>query len=217
MRLNRYLIEQRPTPGQKVIEHIRRDVSSVYLNALSKAGEFVYRGTDNTIDFIDEFPVRKDRRPFSTDYREHEMIDKMFEKEFGWKVRSNSVFATSNEFDADTYGRPYLFFPVGKFKYVWSPKVRDLWGTLGATKREIVTKEKIGDTSKRPHLARDTWFKNVWIEGGGLEKEFPKILQYYTDRQLTAAIKKGVEIAFTCKTYYLVNRGFEDQLAGEFL
>ena len=209
MRLIRHLNEQTPTPGQKVIEHIRRDVSPVYLNALQKAGRFIYRGASHRIDYIDEFPVREDRRPFSTNYREHEIIDKMFKKEFGWKVRSNSVFATSSEGDADTYGRPYLFFPVGKFRYVWSPKVRDLWGTLGTLKKEIIAKE--------PPIARDTWFQNVWIKGGELERQFPKILQYYSNRHLTMAIKKGTEIAFNCKTYYLVNRGFEDQLAEEFL
>ena len=216
MRLIKHLNEEVKN-GKWYAEEIRKNVAPSFRNAIHDVGNFLYRGTSRKIPEIETFSVRDDRRPFSTDLREHEIIDEIFNKKFGWKVRSNSVFASSNEFEAEVYGESYIFFPIKKYRFVWSPKVRDLWGTLGAIRKEVLAKRGIGIFSKRPHLARETWFIKEWIEGGELKKHFEPVIKQYTDKNLQQAIRQGVEVAFNCKNYFLVNRKYEDILAEEFL
>jgi len=58
----------------------------------------------------------------------HKALDIMFNKYYGWKARSNSIFCTGLRSDASEYGeRVYLIFPVGKYKYLYNPYIPDLY------------------------------------------------------------------------------------------
>ena len=50
--------------------------------------------------------------------------DKLFKEMFGWEVR-NGIFTSSTL--NYMYGEPYLFFPIGDFKFVWSPDIDDFY------------------------------------------------------------------------------------------
>ena len=63
----------------------------------------------------------KKRKPVSTPIEVHNFANAYFEDEFGVPFR-NGMFCTGDSTFARDYGNLYLVFPVGNFKYCWSPK-----------------------------------------------------------------------------------------------
>jgi hypothetical protein len=101
-----------------------------YLNELRKsnAQHFFYRGTDK-IGGKRIMPVkpRKDRQPKDMPFEAHEYIDNYFKKKYGWKPRSEGVFTSYYQGNAGSYGQTTMFFPIGKYEYLFSPITTDLY------------------------------------------------------------------------------------------
>ncbi len=93
----------------------------------------VYRGydtKDTDVEITDGMyikDVRKDRRPLSTATSLHDQINQRFDDIYGKKIRSESVFATTDKEQTWIYGNRFLFFPIGDYEYYWSPEVKDLY------------------------------------------------------------------------------------------
>jgi hypothetical protein len=67
--------------------------------------------------------IRTDRKPKDTPLEMHQLLDKQFQKRFGIKARSNSLFCyfrNINSYlrDRSGYGVPYYIFPIGNFKTI---------------------------------------------------------------------------------------------------
>lgn len=92
-------------------------------------GKFIYRGMRDKSDMGSSIP-RSDRRPKDTSLAIHNELDSQLEDEFGWKPRSEGVFVSSGMDSASSYGTTYLFFPKGKYRYVWSQGIRDSYSEL---------------------------------------------------------------------------------------
>lgn len=121
------------------LSNMIEDKCSYFLNESHRSG-LLYRGLDwehaaaaGTLSVSTTeleygiFKVRKDRQSYSTREDIHEAYNEYFEKRFGWKVRSESVFATGDWGMSTLYGfESAMVFPIGPFKYVWSPKVKDI-------------------------------------------------------------------------------------------
>ena len=75
-----------------------------------------------------KFKVRKNRKPKDTPVKVHEEFDKIFKEQFGWKARSEGLLTTGDRQVAGSYGTIYQVFPIGKFRFVWSKNVHDLYG-----------------------------------------------------------------------------------------
>jgi hypothetical protein len=135
----------------------------------------------------------KDRTPMSTGKAAHEWMNKWFKKKFGWPVR-NGVAVSSHFGTAQGYGHPMIFLPVNGFKYAWSPDVNDLWGELVSTVPSFVS-NKNKDVDK-------------WVKEFGndifMEKDIIPMLESYITTDAMSALRKGNEILFNCKYYYLV-------------
>jgi hypothetical protein len=122
--------------------------------------------------------TRKDRMPLSTPVNVHNMLDTLFVKRFGWKVRSGGVFT----YGAEGYLYSHYFFPIGKFRFVYSPQVKDLYDYLIELKHDL---------------------RIPWEELEIHDLSF--IMNTYTNKNLCAGIKGGKsEIVFKCKEYYLL-------------
>jgi hypothetical protein len=130
-----------------------------------------------------------DRTPKFTAKEVFEIFDKTFADEFGWWVRSKGVF-TGDKGTADGYGRPYLFFPMGNYKYVWSENYASVWRNL--TRPDKFS--NLSDTDKR------TWLIHI-------EEEAKKAVKYYTDTGLSKAVKGHAfyEAVFQVKKYIVIN------------
>ncbi len=91
----------------------------------------VFRGIEEGIRV---FRIKKgarkiDRKPKYTQQEVFEIFDKAFADKFGWWARSKGVF-TGSEHLAYSYGKTHIFFPIGKYRYVWSVKYQKVWHNL---------------------------------------------------------------------------------------
>lgn len=108
-----------------IVSTIKNDCSP-WLNELQ--GAEAYRGmlgAKNSLFVKKE--TRPDRRPRDTSKHLHDLWDDWFEKKFGFRARSQSIFISGNKVEAHEYGEVYLVFPIGKnYNYLASRGIRDL-------------------------------------------------------------------------------------------
>lgn len=119
--------------------------------------------------------VRTDRKPLHTTESHHEIIDAWFKKKFGFNARSESMFCFGDvgSDNIAQYGKKYIVFPIGDFKYVWSSEVRDLW--------QDFDNQNVRDESDIIDLLNDS---------------------EYTKAGLGTAVSSNNEIMIKCEKYY---------------
>ena len=95
--------------------------------------DIIWRGTYRGINkSITEITPRKDRIPVDMPEELHYELDKLFKVKFGWPARSEGVFVISNKSTAMAYGTDIaIFIPVGKYKYLYNPDIKDLFSEVG--------------------------------------------------------------------------------------
>jgi len=126
MRFKQYLTEKnnRLLSEEEIISYIKQNCKPILRFYKSNKGRFLWRGMSNSYDgFVST--TRKDRMPMNTSYDIHVTIDKLSEKKFGWKMRSEGLFTTTSKTTANGYGISYMVFPVGNFKFVYHPEWDD--------------------------------------------------------------------------------------------
>jgi hypothetical protein len=187
-----------PEKEQKLLlSNLSKDVEKEFLQLVANDG-FIYRGKPKSkvnVGVIKKFTSRTDRKPLSTNEEVHKFMDDFFFKKFRWKARSEGVFTTPVETQADVYGLPYLFFPIGSYKFIWSPEIYDFFTDI-----ESYVFIKVANISLRDKRLIDRGFKK---------------LETYTDKDLNQAIKSKGEIMFKCSSYYLVNTKYKTFLETE--
>lgn len=159
---------------------------------------FLVRGLDNSgkreffveLDDKVHMPIfmkttHAERRPRDSSLEKHKMVDSYFEKRFNFKARSNNVvFAFSysdeakDEIAESEYGAPWIIFPIGPIKYVWSEDVVDLWPHI--------------DTPLVDSFTEEQWFEH-------LDR------MQYRDQDLDKAMFMKREIMIQCEKYLVVN------------
>ena len=182
MRLENYLTEKVINDKTvEIIQKIRYDCRPFLKKLGNEHVRLLYRGSHHRLPSyhnIKKFIPRKHRMPSDMNKRDHDMFNKSFYKKFGWKPRSEGVFCTGNEATASGYGDAYIFFPIGDFEFLWSPKIRDLYD-------HVHTRKPIGSI-----LLKDF---------------FKEAVGKYINSGLVTAITSGHEIMVRCNSYYLTN------------
>ena len=125
---------------------------------------------------------RLDRKPKDTARWKHAAADDFFATEFGWKARSQAVFAIGFEPFARLYGQSHVIIPIGNFRVVWSPMVADF----------TVSIESI-----QSHEDFEEWIKHFGRK--------------YMETNLDAAIESGNEIMLDCDSYIAIQLPTEKQ------
>lgn len=118
----------------------------------------MWRGVDNVRTPFSKQTARKARLPAHTPKELHEFMNDMFQKKFGWPAR-NGTFVTWDRDTAATYGDLYAVFPIGEFKYVWSPDVQDLYSYVADFVEEI-------DNAPTIEQMKKTISDLKWIDSG---------------------------------------------------
>jgi hypothetical protein len=157
---------------------------------------FLYRGHSGLqIKTYKKFASRVEsgRKPMSTNSVMHNYLNQKFKVMFGWNVR-DGVFAAASTDAAGFYGMEFLFFPIGDYKYVWSPSIQDLFARLPGG-QFIPGKEQYQ------------------------KDQIDKLLPSYKDTGLLDAIINvryiNNEISFHCQHYYFINPEYETELRKE--
>lgn len=134
MRMKQYINEAKNDPYKAV--------ETVYKNCMPFIKEYLKYFKPNLTDdmlwsgrkgnkVMDTKAIRKDRKPVNTEPEHHEAFDDEFLKQHGERFRSNAVFVTGDLKQAEGYGDSvYGVFPIGRYKYCWSPTVRDLFNLV---------------------------------------------------------------------------------------
>jgi len=131
---NKYIITERRRPVKEHLVDIINDINkrckpflNEWLSAYNgKNLKIWYSGRDNKDSYYEGI-IRTNRIPTSTSGKVHTDIDDYFYKEFGTRFRSNAIFVTGNLKEAMTYGKPYLIFPIGKYTFLWSDEIDDMF------------------------------------------------------------------------------------------
>jgi len=116
----------------EIINTIYRDCRP-FIKELTKGkynGDLLYSGRRKGGDII-KSAVRSDRTPSDTPLEYHKKLDELFKKKVGFNARSNVLFCTGSVSQALDYSnKVYIIFPIGKYKYTWSPVIKDLYDQL---------------------------------------------------------------------------------------
>jgi len=110
-----------------IIKVIERDCKP-FLNEVEKIGDLLYRGINASSEnaIIKKTSRGNDRKPRDMPPQMHKIFNALFKKKFGWSPRQG-VFATYSENIADKYGSSYIFFHIGKYSYLYSNDIIDLY------------------------------------------------------------------------------------------
>jgi len=170
-----------------------------------KLKKIFYRGS-NSINIREEnykkVVPRTDRKPKDTGVYTHDLLDELFYDKFKWKPRSEGVFVTPSYSEANVYGRPYIFFPTNNFKYIWAPKIKDLYNELENNNRII--DDEFEGAFLEMNLKTEKDPNEIFDE---IERNFTKYYQELIDKKY---IDKNIqdnrfnEVVFKCKNYRLI-------------
>lgn len=174
----------------KYIEIIKRDCSSI-IHIYKSLNKFLYRGFKDpeNRDIIELKWRTTERVEQHTTIETQRAINAAFLEKFGWKVR-NGIFVSTLYSQTSIYGSPYIFFPVNKFQFCYSPTIEDLWLNMKVQPHGISNKDwKI----KR-------------------QEQFKRLVNRHTDKNLQDAWNREGEISFKTPKYYLVSTKYNHML-----
>lgn len=127
MRLISFLNEGRGWEKKLTLDELKQGLSqncSEFLKITNNTFP-LYRGDKNHIKFR-EIETNKNRKPRDSSKEFHDLLNNGFFKIFGKKLRSITVFATSDSHVLPTYGYPYYFVPFNNFTFYWSENIGDI-------------------------------------------------------------------------------------------
>jgi len=190
MRLQQYITEGVSVKYDDIydiIPLIKRDCKK-WINESN--GQFAFRGMKNKPLFI-KHDVRKNRKPKDTSKSQHELMDNVMNDKFGWHPRSEGLFCSGDMMSTTDYGVPYMIFPIGDYRYVWNPKVKDSF---------LDTSNFSSWWVQLLSIAIEDKFLNKFI----MEKSTKKMLKGYIDTGLSNALRRDNEVMVECKEYYAI-------------
>lgn len=191
MKFYTYLNEVKKLNYEEVLSKIKQDCS-IYLKNIKKCShdKMLISGRKPEFFFFKD-TVRKNRKPKDTSKYWHDYIDRWFYNKYKIKPRSNSLFCTSDPGEADKYGIPFLIFPIGKYKILYNPSVKDLY-------TEIIQNTEFWDSPndiKQSKLYREKLLNN-----------------YILTKDVCNGLKSSVEIMLLCDSYYAADYGYIDRV-----
>jgi len=168
-------------PYIKFIQELGRNCKP-YLSQFNSVEEAfingLYRGIRNEDNFAVKNVRLNDRKPLGMNPGTMKDVNNYFKKEFGAPFRF-SALCTGEKMLAQAFGDPYVIFPAGDYRFLWSPQVEDL------------------------NRATNKFYVN--LEPGEPDKIVPDLIPakvQYTDKDLQGAIESGNEVMVRCNQYY---------------
>jgi len=185
-----------PDELKRYIELIKRDCQP-YLQQAKPFDSYtqLLRGMGGRNDNFLKKQIRlENRKPKDIPQELHNRINQYFEQHYGASFR-NALFTSSDYIQAENYGNVYYIFPIGDFKFLWSPDIEDLfmmydeyrpWFRPGS---DVPQEEQ----DRRTQEAMDEFFKKDILGG-----------KWYNSN-LSAGIDSGNEVMIRAKEYYAIS------------
>jgi hypothetical protein len=176
-----------------------------------KPPQFLYSGRKSNLGWFTK-DVRSDRKPLDMFVDIYKSFDDAFNKKFGWRARSNGLFCVGRMESAEEYAEPYVIFPKGHFKIIWSDDIDDLYMKLSndisfSVKRSNGIKKLFTQEIEYENkLNKSPWSPKQVQEK--IDERYNKfindIVDMYQDDNIMKAIDSQKEIMLNCKSYYAV-------------
>lgn len=163
-------------------------------------------------DTFTRIKAKKDRTPVNTKKVIHELVDDWFNDKFGIRARSQAFFCTSDTYQAQEYGFPFLVFPEGKFQIIHSDKVKDLFIQLTPGKLYHVYE-------KMNNIQKDVEYNDAVSLINNLSQDELRPVVYkamesfnYRMNDFEGALMSKNEIMVYCDYYYVAQHNSEEAL-----
>lgn len=115
-------------------------------------GRYLYRGIADEIPLYFSGTPRKDRRPLDTNKNLHKALDEYFFKKFGFRYRSNGLFACRTYGIASQYSgtthNVSMIFPTNGYTMCSSNEIGDMFKDLKPYRLSQKDFDEIGKTSE---------------------------------------------------------------------
>lgn len=185
--------------------------------------ERLYRGGYWDGELLTKKRVRKNRMPVNASKELTTAFNEAY-SHLGYSPRTECVFTTGNSNDAIEYGNLHLCFPIGKFDFLYSPEIHDLYLIFGeeydappALEKAVLSTIEYGLENKTLTDSEDTWHcleHKLWYDAlkSLPSKEQIEVIKealikadLYKSDDMAKAIKSYSEIMINCDDYYLVS------------
>jgi hypothetical protein len=201
MRLNSYIIENiKPITAEEISSNC-----GPYLKDL-KAGKNIFSRFSVKYSFTDItiYPLKKDRKPRDTPKALHDIMNDSLREKFGWSPRSNGLFVWLTrrssierliKLHKTSNSKLAYVFPIGPYKYIYSPSIEDIYMNWEATYNER-TSYVNSSTLDSPEALEI--FEKWWFE---------EILKTYTNKdamKLFLTSYDRIECMLKCNNVYLI-------------
>jgi hypothetical protein len=200
MRLENYINE---STDEDKLQIFLSEVSD-YLKEMN--GVRLWRATNKDIKGIQKFSARQNRQPRDTPLEVHKWLDDWFKKNFGWRARSQGVFAASTSGGIQMFGKNVnLIYPCNGYKYIYSNSIHDLTEYLD-------TQGYINEVEAGGEWEIDPKFNDLRFR-----EQLSKILkQEYTDKKLPDSSYNATEVMLYCPNgYYQLDGDFFRKFADD--
>lgn len=112
---------------ENILKIIKKECEEIIQIYRKTNFNFLYRGINRDEDFL-VLKNPQNRIPRDTPKYIHDLYNFIFNSK-GFSInRSNCLFVTSDKSFSMSYGIPYIIFPKNNFSYLWSEKIKDLFG-----------------------------------------------------------------------------------------
>ncbi len=167
---------------------LRADCASYF----SKTKNLMWRGIGIgvTLPPFSKHPCPRGRKPRDTNLDVHHVAGAWFVETFGVNYREDAMFATGSARQARSYGNMFAAFPVGDFRFCWSPMIADFTFDISDSIVDAITADDDVDEM--------------------IVDEINHAMYQTTD--LRRAINSGHEIMIHCDEYYLLDAQYADQV-----
>lgn len=207
MRLYKFVNEESSRVELKAETDIMRVIERDCKPFLKEFDQPLYRGTNKEIETFGKIKARTNRRPKDTPLELHDTLNELFYNKFGWYVRSEGTFVARNKSMSGSYGDKYYFLPIGRYKYVYSNDVYDLYSDVNEWKNAkgqmIMIKNRLRYNETQPAGGPEITSSDY----DTMERHINKL---YTNKGLNTSIKhvkNEGEVVFKCKEYYMLDVG----------
>lgn len=198
----------------KIKRILERDCSK-FINEI-KSEDLLFRGMkklpDNTYNNINGIwlkQARKNRSPIDIDTDIDNHFNIFSKEKFGIPLRKQGVFATKDPLIAKGFSdhlktqRPYIFFPIGDYKYFWNPEITDLYNYLEDQEwyNDFESEKRLEDIN-----FYDYHKKRAKSDGYDPMDEIKHIVQNYKQGGLSEV--KTHELTFILDKYYVIHQKY---------
>lgn len=191
----------------KILENECQEIINIY----RKNKKFFYRGVRSNYTFFKKH-YAKQRKPMNMDKNLSDLIDDAL-LEMGKKAkRDNSVFVTSSQSHALSYGNLYIFFPKNGFHFTYSKKINDLFLDFRKIYDDVrFNRDDIVFFKNLPYqikTSRNDFFKSLKTETiDFLKTKKPK--NYFLIMNKIKSCNSLDDFMYIIKTYYFITDLYE--------